>query len=143
LVTASQGGDIGAEEVAAYATDVGVDFLAPHRPRHAGSPAETEARTRDTLGQIRALGRDIPVHYQEPFRRGYGDWEPSAADFLADLAAAVRGGAAGWCLHNGSTRGAPDERPRRSFDLREGRLFDQLDAEEQEAVAGLAGVLLP
>ena len=26
-------------------------------------------------------------------------------------------GPPGWCLHNGSSRGAPEERPRRSFDL--------------------------
>jgi hypothetical protein len=25
------------------------------------------------------------VHYQEPFRQGYGSWEPKAADFLTDL----------------------------------------------------------
>ena len=42
-------------------------------------------------------------------------------------------GAAGWCLHNGDTRdGSPERRPRRSFDLRDGSLFDQLDDEERE-----------
>ena len=83
-------------------------------------------------GRDEAIGRPVPVHYQEPFRRGYGRWEPSSADFLADLRGAVAGGAAGWCLHNGSSRGAAEGRPRRSFDLRARRLFDQLDAEERE-----------
>ncbi len=30
-----------------------------------------------------------------------------AADFLTDLRGAVAGGAAGWCLHNGSQDTAP------------------------------------
>jgi hypothetical protein len=77
------------------------------------------------------------VHHQEPFRRGYDVWEPTAADFLTDLGGAIEGGAAGWCLHNGSERGSPDNQPRRSFDLRVERLFDQLDPEERKVVAGV------
>ena len=34
-------------------------------------------------------------------------------------------GAAGWCFHNGDERAAKDGRPRRSFDLREKRLFEE------------------
>jgi CubicO group peptidase (beta-lactamase class C family) len=83
----------------------------------------------------------VPVHHQEPFRRGYQGWEPTAADFLTDLRGAVKGGAAGWCLHNGSQRGSPDNQPRRSFDLRAKRLFDQLDAEELKVVTGAGGLL--
>ena len=49
-------------------------------------------------------------------------------------------GPPGWCLHNGSSRGAREERPRRSFDLQARRLFDQLDAEEREVVARAASV---
>jgi hypothetical protein len=90
---------------------------------------------------MRAIGRPAPVHDQEPFRRGYGRWEPSAADFLADLRGAVAGGAAGWCLHNGSSRGAAGERPRRSFDLHSQRLFDQLDAEERIVVERAASLV--
>jgi hypothetical protein len=52
-------------------------------------------------------------------------------DFLTDLKGAQAGGAAGWCFHNGGQRGAPDERPRRSFDLSEQRLIDQLDDVER------------
>jgi hypothetical protein len=75
------------------------------------------------------LGKVVPVLFQEPFRRGFGDWQPGAEDFLADLAGALAGGAAGWCLHNGHAADRPDGRPRRCFDLRpaEGRLIDQFD----------------
>jgi len=132
LCTASQGGDIPEKELAAY-LDVGrIDFLCPHRPRTADTPGSTAARTRVYLEAMKQSGRVVPMHYQEPFRRDYGEWNPRAADFLLDLAAAREGGAAGWCFHNGAARKSEDGRPRRSFDMRpaEGRLFDQLDAEE-------------
>jgi endo-1,4-beta-mannosidase len=135
LVTASQGGDIGEDDLREYVLTVGVDFITPHRPRNAASPAQTAAKTREYLAQMEALGRVIPVHYQEPFRRDYGNWQPVAEDFLTDYRNAVAGGAAGWCLHNGDRRAAEDGRPRRSFDLRDGRLFEQLDQEELKALA--------
>jgi hypothetical protein len=139
LVTASHGGDIGLDELRAYVNEVRVDFISPHRPRDASSPKQTAAKTREYLTALDELGRVVPVHYQEPFRRGYsGDWQPSADDFLTDLAQARAGGAAGWCFHNGDQRGAKDSRPRRSFDLRDGRLFQPLDAEEQRFVVRLA-----
>ncbi|HWB08916.1 MAG TPA: hypothetical protein VG826_06820 [Pirellulales bacterium] len=131
LVTASHGGDIGDNELRAYLKDVGVDFIAPHRPRDAASPTQTEAKTRDYLKAMRDLGRVVPVHYQEPFRRGYDSgWQPSADDFSTDLAQARAGGAAGWCFHNGDQRDGSDSRPRRSFDLSKQSLFEQLDADE-------------
>jgi hypothetical protein len=83
---------------------------------------------------METLGRSAPLLYQEPFRRGYGRWEPSGADFLTDLRGAVAGGAAGWCFHNGATCDAESEQPRRSFDLKRRRLFEQLDAEERRVV---------
>jgi hypothetical protein len=43
----------------------------------------------------------------------------------------LKGGAAGWCFHNGAQRGTPGEQPRRCFDLSTLRLFDQLDTEER------------
>jgi hypothetical protein len=138
LVTASFGGhDLSEQDVRDAVLTVGVDFLCPHRPRNPDSPSQTEARTRACLAIMKRLGRVVPIHYQEPFRRGYTRWEPSAADFLADLRGAVAGGAAGWCFHNGSQAGTSDHQPRRSFDLRSQRLFDQLDAEELK-VAGEA-----
>lgn len=139
LVTASFGGhDLDDNYVRQALLEADLDFVAPHRPRHAGSPAQTEKETRSCLDAMRRLRRMAPIHYQEPFRRGYGDWQPLTQDFLTDLQGAVLGGAAGWCLHNGSTRGAADERPWRSFDLREQDLFSQLDGEELAVVNNAA-----
>jgi len=133
LVTASHGGDVSAKDLEGYLSKAQLDFVTPHRPRDHSSPALTADATRRCFPQMEKLGRVAPVHYQEPFRRGYdpSHWEPTALDFLADLKGAQAGGAAGWCLHNGSQRGAPGEEPRRSFDMRRHRLFDQFDAEER------------
>jgi len=140
LCTASDGGEIALKEVADYLSVGHVDFLAPHRGRHAGSPAETAARTTALLKTAAGI-RPVPVHQQEPFRRHYADWQPDAKDFQTDLEGARDGGAAGWCFHNGGTRSREDERPRRSFDLRpaEDRLFEQFDAEEQALLHWLRG----
>jgi hypothetical protein len=140
LVTASHGGDIGRDELREYLLAAGVDFISPHRPRDAQSPGQTEAKTREYLAWMKDLGHVVPVHYQEPFRRGYGKWSPMAGDFVSDLRAAIAGGAAGWCFHNGDEHDAPASQPRRSFDLRETRLFDQLDPEERKAIEKLAAI---
>ena len=142
-MTASDGGDIDADELRHYLLDVGVDFVCPHRPRDAKSPSQTLEKTRWYLDQMKTIGRVVPVHYQEPFRRGYSGWEPLAADFVTDAKAALDGGAAGWCFHNGSSRTTSDGRPRRSFDLRDGSLFAQLDAEEKKALDQLATLFGP
>ena len=81
----------------------------------------------------------VPVHYQEPFRRGYAKWEPKAEDFVSDLRGALAGGAAGWCFHNGSDRNGGQRQ--RSFDLSRQRLFPQLDEEEQKALPLLQALL--
>ena len=142
LVTASFGGhDLSREDVMGVVKVAGVDFLCPHRPRHAKSPTETEAETRRTLVLTAEAGRRMPVHYQEPFRRGYTAWEPAADDFLKDLGGALRGGAAGWCFHNGGQRATPEEQPRRSFDMRGRRLMDQLDPEEMKVIRGVKAIL--
>lgn len=142
LVTASFGGhDLSKDDVRDALLEVKCDFLSVHRPRHSASPSETEARTREILAFTEELQHPAPVHHQEPFRRGYEAWAPTADDFLTDLRGAVAGGAAGWCLHNGSQRNSPEGQPRRSFDLRERRLFDQLDMEELKAVAGASATL--
>lgn len=143
LVTASFGGhDLSRDDVRDAILKAGLDFLAPHRPRNSGSPSETEAQTRSLLKLADDLGRVVPVQYQEPFRRGYTRWQPTADDFTTDLRGAIAGGAAGWCFHNGSQRGVDDERPRRSFDLRERRLMDQLDEEELKFI-DLAKTVIP
>jgi hypothetical protein len=142
LVTASFGGhDLDERDIREALVTIGLDFLAPHRPREPDSPAQTQAKTRETLALIKSLGRQAPVHFQEPFRRGYARWEPAAEDFLTDLRGAIDGCAAGWCFHNGSTRSEDDGRPRRSFDLRGQRLLDQLDEEEQKVVQRAGEVL--
>ncbi len=136
LVTASFGGhDLSLEDLRESLLTVGVDFVCPHRPREAQSPGQTEAATRFCLARMKDIGRTVPIHYQEPFRRGYGSWQPSADDFLVDLHGARAGGAAGWCFHNGRQQGAPDGRPCRSFDLQEQRLFEQFDPQEREVIA--------
>ena len=133
LCTASNaGGDLEPEKAARYMTEGHVDFIAPHRQRDPSTPAGTEAYTKSLRRALEEAGHVVPVHFQEPFRRGYEEWEPCAEDFMLDLTGARDGGAGGWCFHNGATRSADDGRPRRSFDMRrgEGRLFEQLDAEE-------------
>ena len=142
LVTASFGGhDLNEDDVYESLVTVGCDFLSPHRPRGPNSPTQTEAQTRACSALAKALHRVVPVHYQEPFRRGYDRWEPASSDFLTDLRGAIVGGAAGWCFHNGSERDAPENRPRRSFDLRTKGLFDQLDQQELKVVAGVSAAL--
>ncbi|HEV3345172.1 MAG TPA: hypothetical protein VG125_32645, partial [Pirellulales bacterium] len=144
LVTASHGGDISSEELREYLQVARVDFITPHRPRDASSPSQTASKTADYLARMRDLGRVVPVHYQEPFRRGYdGKWQPSDNDFSTDLSQARAGEAAGWCFHNGDERGRPDGRPRRSFDLSEESLFDQLDEEERRFVDTLTVGQMP
>lgn len=132
ICTASDGGDIGDDGARKLLKKGHVDFLAPHRGRYAGSAAETAERTRALLAAAVAV-RPVPVHFQEPFRRGYANWNPTASDFQTDLEQARNAGAAGWCFHNGGTRTVDNERPRRSFDLRaeEPRLFAQFDGEER------------
>jgi len=142
LVTASFGGhDLSMDDVRDALLEVRCDFLTVHRPRNPESPRQTNARTRELLAFTQELEHPAPVHHQEPFRRGYEAWSPTATDFLTDLRGAVTGGAAGWCFHNGAQRSSPDGHPRRSFDLREQRLFDQLDMEELKVIAGARAIL--
>jgi endo-1,4-beta-mannosidase len=143
LVTASFVRDIKKDELKTILLDARVDFLAPHRPRHAKSAGQTAAQTRKYFEMMKGLGRTIPVHYQEPFRRGFTPkrWQPNAEHFLADLKAALEAGAAGWCLHNGDQKDKPQSKPRRSFDMREARLFDQLDEQEMKSIQQMKAVV--
>ena len=141
LVTASHAGDVSRGDLSEYLQTVRVDFLSPHRPRTADSAGQTEARSKEYLTWMKELKREVPLHYQEPFRRDFGPWQPRTEDYVTDLKGALAGGAAGWCWHNGDNRAARDGRPRRSFDLREKRLFEQLDEEEAKALPLLAAVI--
>jgi endo-1,4-beta-mannosidase len=136
LVTASFVSDVKKDELKGILLNARVDFLANHRPRHAESAGQTAAQTKKYFQMMKELGRTVPVHYQEPFRRGFTPkrWQPNAKDFLADLKGALESGAAGWCLHNGDQKDKPQSKPRRSFDMRETRLFDQLDEHEMEFI---------
>ena len=89
------------------------------------------------LKWMAAMGRVAPMLYDEPFRRGYADWEPQLEDYLEDLKGAKAGGAAGWCFHNGGQKKAEDGRPRRSFDLSEQGLMAQLDHVERDLLREL------
>jgi hypothetical protein len=135
LVTASHAGDVERRDVEQYLRTVRVDFLSIHRPRAAGSAAQTADRAKQVFGWVKEIGPVVPLHYDEPFRRGFDDWEPSADDFWTDLQAARAAGAAGWCFHNGHQKDGPDGRPRRSFDLRDKPLFEQLDEQERRFLA--------
>ena len=141
LVTASHAGDIDDEDLREYLFTVGVDFLCPHRPRSPETPPATESRTVRYRETMLRLGRVVPLHYQEPLRRGWGAWSPRAEDFLADLGGARAGGAAGWCFHNGSDGATPDGEPRRGFDLHRRGLFAQFDGEEMRALPLLGAAL--
>ncbi len=130
-----------AEELAEFLEVTQLDFITPHLPRNADDPTKTQERVERYLSWMQEAGRLVPVHLQEPFRRDYGNWQPKAEDFLTDLRGAVAGGAAGWCLHNGSNRHADDGEPRRSFDLHPGRgpFLDTLDAVEHQVLDAMAG----
>ena len=137
LVTASHAGEFSRRDVEEYLKIVRVDFLSVHRPRDAKSPGQTAERTKQYHDWVREVGPAVPLHYDEPFRRGFSDWEPTAEDFWTDLTEARTAGAAGWCFHNGHERDGPGGQPRRSFDLREKGLFEQLDGEERKFLARL------
>lgn len=143
LLTASSGGDVDQALVREALLEAGLDFLCPHRPRTPESASQTEAQTRAGLVAARELGRIVPILYQEPFRRGYGKWQPLAEDYLRDLRGALAGGAAGWCFHNGAQGDAPDHEPRRSFDVTRKRLFEQMDREERRVVDEAGEVVKP
>jgi hypothetical protein len=142
LVTASHAGDLSEGDVRAYLDEAKLDFVAVHRPRHEKSASQTADRTRAVFKMMKTTtGRVVPVHYQEPFRRGFGRFQPEVQDYLIDLKGAIEAGAAGWCLHSGDTRDAPDGAPRRVFDLREHGLIDGLDPVEREVFEAAARIV--
>ncbi|MBL7152184.1 MAG: DUF4038 domain-containing protein [Phycisphaerae bacterium] len=142
LVTASRAGDIPKLELREYIKRVGVDFISPHRPRSSKSARQTKNKSHEYITWMKEIGSVVPLHYQEPFRRGFTrGWEPTVEDFVTDAKGAAEGGAAGWCLHNGDQKDRPGSKPRRSFDMRRQRLFDQLDDVEKEALERISKFL--
>lgn len=111
------------------------DFIAPHLGRSKESPAQTESTVKEFIQWMEEKSSPrVPVMLQEPFRRDYAPYNPEADDYFTDIIGGKRGGAAGWCLHNGSSEG--DDGIFRSFRMtdRDGRLYDQLDEVELEVV---------
>jgi hypothetical protein len=53
----------------------------------------------------------------------------------------LEAGAAGWCFHNGDQKDKPQAKPRRSFDMREARLFEQLDEQEIKFIQQIKNVV--
>jgi hypothetical protein len=132
LVTSSFGGhDLNLEELRSAVFGLGFDFIAVHRPRTPETAGESEAKTRWYRNALESNGKVVPILYQEPFRRGYENWQPKADDFVRDLHGAKAGGAGGWCFHTGADR-RDRGHLRRCFDLSEKGLYDQLDEEELE-----------
>jgi len=129
-----------AEDLRDYLQTGRCDFIAPHLGRDPESPSQTEATVRKFIDWMTKLGTRAPVHLQEPFRRDYNEFQPTVKDFYTDAMGAKKGGAAGWCLHNGSSRLSRDQKPHRSFLMsdKEGRLFKQLDEVEREVCKGIA-----
>lgn len=128
------------EDLASYLNEGHCSFIAPHLARRADAPAQTEARVRQLRQWMDEIGRRVPIHLQEPFRRDYSEgWQPVAADYLRDLSGARKAGAAGWCLHNGGNRLSKDGKPYRSFRMDQDRLLDQLDAVEKDVMRRAAG----
>ena len=112
-----------------------LDFIAPHLCRDDGCSAKTIGTVKELAGWMKALGRRVPIHLQEPFRRGYTDYQPTVEDFYRDDSGARIAEAAGWCLHNGSSRrGSGEQQRSRSFGMgkEHGRLYAQLDEVELE-----------
>ena len=140
LVTVSYVGDANEADLRRYLLDVDVDFLSPHRIRSKGCAEQTAEATRQCFSLMQKIGRVVPVNYQEPFRRDFNPkrFQPTVRDFTTDLRGAIEGGAAAWCFHNGDNRAASDGQPRRSFDMREHRLFEQLEPEESNVIAAIS-----
>lgn len=122
-----------------YLTKGHCDFIAPHLGRDKGDPARTLGTVTKFIGWMKGLGKRVPVHLQEPFRQDYARYQPTAEDYYRDAGGGKIAGAAGWCLHNGSTESDPNGRPHRSFLMNdaEGRLFAQLNKLELEVVANM------
>ncbi len=117
-------------DLAAYRNTGKMDFICPHLCRDSGCAAQTIGKVNEFNTWMTNLGWRIPIHLQEPFRRGYTTYNPVEDDFLRDCNGGKLAGAAGWCLHNGSN--ANDTPPHRSFQMTnsDGRLYAQWDSVE-------------
>ena len=110
------------------------DFIAPHLCRDKECPAKTLGTVTEFISWMNNLKHRVPVNLQEPFRRDYSEYQPIQEDYYRDAGGGKIAGAAGWCLHNGSSRSSKDKRPQRSFSMSKehGRLYAQLDSVEMD-----------
>ena len=110
------------------------DFIAPHLCRDKECPAKTFVTVTEFISWMDKLKHRVPINLQEPFRRDYSEYQPMQEDYYRDAGGGKIAGAAGWCLHNGSSRFSEDKRPQRSFNMAKeyGRLYTQLDNVEMD-----------
>jgi len=130
------------DDLAKYIRTGKCDFIAPHLGRDKDSPSQTLGKVTEFIGWMsdRSLPR-VPILLQEPFRRDYNSYQPTEEDYFTDAAGAKTGGAAGWCLHNGSSGpNSLGEQRFRSFRMGDenGRRYDQLDTVERKVAHGLS-----
>ena len=116
------------------------DFISTHLCRDAECPAQTINTVKTFTTWMAGLGKRVPVHLQEPFRRDYASYQPVQDDYYRDDGGGKLAEAAGWCLHNGSNHG---NFPGRSFDMSDtkGRLYAQLDSVEREVSDNINDVI--
>ena len=116
------------------------DFISTHLCRDAECPAQTINTVKTFITWMNNLGKRVPVHLQEPFRRDYASYQPVQDDFYRDNGGGKLAEAAGWCLHNGSNHG---KSPWRSFNMTgdKGRLYAQLDSVEREVSDNLNDII--
>lgn len=126
------------EDLAKYINIGKCDFIAPHLGRDKESPSETKGKVQEFISW---MGKDnikrVPILLQEPFRRDYGSYQPVESDYYTDAIGGKQGGAAGWCLHNGSNRANTRFRSFRMTN-KDGRLYDQLDEVELAVAHNIA-----
>lgn len=116
------------------------DFICPHLCREKECPAQTKDTVKSFIDWMSKLGKRVPIHLQEPFRRDYASYQPTQDDFYRDDSGGKIADAAGWCFHNGSARG---KSLFRSFKMTDecGRLFAQLDAVEKDMLKNIDDVI--
>lgn len=122
-----------AQDMTNYLIKGHCDFIAPHLGRDKDSPKRTKSTVEQFISWMKEASlKRVPVHLQEPFRRDYGSYQPQEDDYYIDVIGAIEGGAAGWCLHNGSSKAESGKRRFRSFRMtdNDGRLYAQLDEVE-------------
>ncbi len=111
-----------------YLTVGNIDFITPHLERWEASAESTVTKVRqyrDWMKPGNPIGIRVPIHLQEPFRRGaeWDSWEANPIHFFRDCTGGKVGGAAGWCFHTDA-----------GFNLTVEGFYDRLDSVEGTVV---------